>query len=217
MQTASLYVRKLVVGELQTNCYIVADPARKKALVIDPGAQAERILEALKEDSLSLISIILTHAHPDHTGALESVAQDAPVPLFVHSEDLSLLQDPFVGLSFGGKRPSRSLRELKTIEDKEKVSVGGFHFTILYTPGHSPGSISVYGEGHLFTGDTLFASGVGRCDLPGGDWQRLARSIRDKLLFLPPETLLHPGHGPDTTLDKERRCNPFVRQINAEE
>lgn len=212
-ETSPLFLKRLVVGELQANCYILADKDSREAMVVDPGEEGERILKAIEEDSLRIVSIVLTHAHPDHVGAARVVASEGEGSLLIHSEDAFLLGHSSVGISCTKEEEKINPSGLKMLEDKDKMWVGRFSFLILHTPGHTPGSISIYGEGRVFTGDTLFAGGVGRCDLPGGDWQRLKDSIQDKLLKLPPETVVHPGHGPDTTLEKELRSNPFIHEL----
>jgi len=212
-ETSPLFLKKLAVGELQANCYILADKDTREAMVIDPGGEGERILKVIEEDSLGIIFIVLTHGHPDHTGAVQALVSESGGSLLIHSEDAFLLGHSSVAMSCTKEGEKASPLRLKMLEDKDKLWVGKFSFLILHTPGHSPGSISIYGEGRVFTGDTLFAGGVGRCDLPGGDWQRLEDSIQDKLLKLPPETVVHPGHGPDTTLKKELRSNPFIHEL----
>ncbi len=212
-ETSPLFLKRLAVGELQANCYILADRDTGEAMVIDPGGEGERILKVIEEDSLGIISIVLTHGHSDHTGAVRTLASESKGSLLIHSEDVFLLRHSSPGMSCAKEGEKASPLRLKMLEDKDKLRMGKFSFLILHTPGHSPGSISIYGEGRVFTGDTLFADGVGRCDLPKGDWQRLKDSIQDKLLKLPPETVVHPGHGPDTTLEKELRSNPFIHEL----
>ena len=215
-EASPLFLRRLVVGELQANCYILADEAAREAMVIDPGEEGEKILKVIEKDSLRITSIVLTHAHPDHMGAARVVASESEASVLIHSEDVFLLRNSSMGIlcTKGGEKINPS--GLKMLEDKDKVWVGRFSFLILHTPGHTPGSISIYGEGRVLTGDTLFAGGVGRCDLPGGDWQRLKDSIHDKLLKLPAETRVHPGHGPDTTLEEELRSNAFIHEFGIE-
>lgn len=212
-ETSPLFLKRLVVGELQANCYIVADEASSEAMVLDPGGDGERILKIIEENSFRIISIVLTHIHPDHIGAAQLVASESGASLFMHSEDAFLLRNSSMSFSLRETEKKIDPSGLKTLGDKDKVWVGRFSFLVLHTPGHTPGSISIYGEGRVFTGDTLFAGGVGRCDLPGGDWQKLKDSIQNKLLRLPPETVVHPGHGPDSTLEKELRSNPFIHEL----
>ncbi len=212
-ETPPLFLKRLAVGELQANCYILADRDTGEAVVIDPGGEGERILKVIEENSLGIISIVLTHGHSDHTGAVRALVNESGGSLLIHSEDVFLLRHSSPGMSCAKEGEKASPLRLKMLEDKDKLRMGKFSFLVLHTPGHSPGSISIYGEGRVFTGDTLFADGVGRCDLPKGDWQRLKDSIQDKLLKLPPETVVHPGHGPDTTLEKELRSNPFIHEL----
>lgn len=188
---------KIVVGELETNCYLVWDEKGKlphEAIVIDPGAEGERILEAIKQYSLKIIYIVNTHCHPDHIGANDFIKQKTGAELLIHSADLFLLEDSLVNLS-----PKRLLKE------GDKIELGSFALEVLHTPGHTPGSISLYlkEENLLFSGDTLFAGGIGRTDLPGGNFKHLENSIRQKLLKFPDETVVYPGHGPETSIGKE--------------
>ena len=212
-EASPLFLKRLVVGELQANCYIVADEASGEAMVLDPGGDGERILKIIEENSFRISSIVLTHVHTDHIGAAQLVAGESGASLFMHSEDAFLLRNSSMSFSLQETEEKIDPSGSKTLEDKDKVWVGRFSFLVLHTPGHTPGSISIYGEGRVFTGDTLFAGGVGRCDLPGGDWQKLKDSIQDKLLRLPLETVVHPGHGPDTTLEEELRSNPFIHEL----
>jgi glyoxylase-like metal-dependent hydrolase (beta-lactamase superfamily II) len=212
-EISPLFLERLAVGEFQANCYILADQDTREAMVIDPGGEGERILKVIEDNFLGIVSIVLTHGHLDHIGAVQALTSQSGGSLLIHSEDAFLLGHSSVGMSYTKEREKPSPLRLKMLEDKDKLWVGKFSFLILHTPGHTPGSISIYGEGRVFTGDTLFAGGVGRCDLPGGDWQRLKESIQDKLLKLPPETVVHPGHGPDTTLEKELRNNPFIHEF----
>jgi hydroxyacylglutathione hydrolase len=204
-----LIVRKLTLGPYASNCYIVGDEATKEAMIIDPGAAAGEILRAVEKLGLKIKLIVLTHRHPDHVGAAAPVKKATGAPLAVHAECAKYLpqsesyvyEQPFEGVP----RPERIL------EDGDTIDIGGLHFKVLHTPGHTPCGISIYGEGHVFTGDTLFNYGIGRYDLIDGDYDALIKGIRTKLLTLPPETIVHPGHGPDSMITTEKRANPFLR------
>jgi hydroxyacylglutathione hydrolase len=204
-----LLVRKLTVGPYASNCYIVGAETTKEGMIIDPGAGAREILKAVDKLGLEIKLIVLTHRHPDHVGAAGQVKKATGAPLAAHAECARYLpqspdylyEEPFESVP----RPERILR------DGDPIDIGELHFRVLHTPGHTPCGISVYGEGHVFTGDTLFNYGIGRYDLIDGDYDALIQGIKTKLLTLPPETIVHPGHGPDTTIATEIRANPFLR------
>jgi hydroxyacylglutathione hydrolase len=204
-----LLVRKLTVGPYASNCYIVGSETTREGMIIDPGAGAREILSAVEKLGLKIKLIVLTHRHPDHVGAAGQVKKATGAPLAVHVECARYLpqspdylyEEPFEGVP----KPERILK------DSDTIDIGELHFKVLHTPGHTPCGISIYGEGHVFTGDTLFNYGIGRYDLIDGDYNALIKGIKTKLLTLPPETVVHPGHGPDSTIGTEIRANPFLR------
>jgi hydroxyacylglutathione hydrolase len=204
-----MILRKLQVGPIASNCYIVGDETTGKGMIIDPGAAPEEILKTVEKNGLHIELIVLTHRHPDHVGAAARVKDATKAPLAAHEECAKylpqspdyVLQEPFEG----APKPERILT------DGDTIDIGDLHFKVLHTPGHTPCGISIYGEGHVFTGDTLFNYGIGRYDLIDGDYQSLINGIKTKLMTLPPETVVHPGHGPDTTIATEKRANPFLK------
>jgi hydroxyacylglutathione hydrolase len=204
-----MIIRKLTVGPYASNCYIVGDEATKKGMIIDPGAEPKEILRVVEKLGLKIELIVLTHRHPDHVGATAPVKAALKVLLASHAECARYLpqspdyvyEEPFVG----SPKPERIMADGDTIE------IGSLRFKVLHTPGHTPCGISLYGEGHVFTGDTLFNYGVGRYDLIDGDYHALMNGIKSKLMTLPLETVVHPGHGPDSTIATEKRANPFLR------
>lgn len=201
---------RLPVGELQTNCYIFWDHFGREAVVIDPGAEPENILNVIIREKLKLIAIVNTHGHADHIGANHAVKSRTSACLYIHPADREMLTDPGknMSLSFGQTIVSPPADVM--LLDGDVLSIGPWNLTVLETPGHSPGSICLLGEGRLFSGDTLFAGSIGRTDIPGGDSGLLLESIRRRILPLPQETLVFPGHGPATTLEKEKSQNPFL-------
>lgn len=205
----SVIVKKLVVGPIASNCYIVGSEKTGEGMIIDPGADAYDILAAVEKARLRVVLIVLTHRHPDHVGAAAQVKQATSAPMAAHAECARYLpQSPsyvYEPPYQGAPKPERIL------EDGDTIEIGELHFTILHTPGHTPCGISLYGEGHVFTGDTLFNYGIGRYDLIDGDYDQLMNGIKTKLLTLPPETIVHPGHGPDSTIATEIRANPFLK------
>lgn len=200
----------LVVGPLETNCYLVYCGETRDCLIIDPGAEPEKIIKAIKENNLHPIALINTHGHVDHIGANLEIKNKFGLPLYLHQADLNLLQQAHKGeLSFFIQaKPSPPPDEF--LEDGQEIEFGHCKLKVIHTPGHTPGSVSLYGEGLLFSGDTLFNGGVGRTDLPGGDWSELQKSLKEKILSLPDETEVLPGHGPMTTIGREKAENPFL-------
>ncbi|MGQ9682574.1 MAG: MBL fold metallo-hydrolase [Anaerolineae bacterium] len=206
-----LRVLVLSVGPLQTNCYIARCDQGHDAVIIDAAGDADVILRAVREQRLAVRLIVCTHAHFDHVGANEAVRAATGAPIAIHRLDAAALTQPvqLFGFSLGGP-PSPPADRL--LEDGEVLTVGACTLQVLHTPGHTPGGISLYNAeaGIVFSGDALFCQGIGRTDLPGGDPDTLLRSIRQRLLTLPPETMVYPGHGPATTIGAERDCNPFL-------
>ena len=207
-----MILEKLTVGPFQENCYIVGDEATGTGALFDPGDEAARIALAVEQTSLEISQIVITHAHIDHVGAVAALVDEYACPVLMHAEAEPMLrqlpsQALMMGLRFG-KVPAVD----GYIEDEEVVKVGGLAFRALYTPGHAPGHLAFYSEeeGLVISGDALFAGSVGRVDLPGGSMEVLMRSITERLLTLPEETIVLSGHGPETTIGEERRHNPFL-------
>jgi glyoxylase-like metal-dependent hydrolase (beta-lactamase superfamily II) len=199
------------VGTLQTNCYIVYDNKTKECYIIDPGAEGEKIISFIREKKLKPIGIINTHGHIDHIGANRKIKKEFNIPLMIHSKDGSFLtgkQNLF--FSFFLNSQSSPPADL-FIEEGQKLRIGDCFLEVIHTPGHTPGSISLKSNGFVISGDTLFAGGVGRTDLPGGSWELLLKSIKTKLFSLPEDLIVLPGHGDLTTIKEEKEKNPFVR------
>ena len=206
-----MIVEKLEIMPFGTNCYIVGDEATKEGMIIDPGAEGSRILGRVKELGLNIKYIVLTHAHIDHIGALNEVVEATGAEFAVHPEDAKALaansqssMSPF----FSPQSPPPPDRLLN---GGDSIDIGNLHFIVLHTPGHSLGCICLLGDGIVFSGDTLFNFGIGRTDFPGGSYRQILDSIHTKLMILPDNTVVCPGHGPDTTIGTERRGNPFLR------
>jgi hydroxyacylglutathione hydrolase len=204
-----LIVKKLVVGPYASNCYIVGAEKTKEGMIIDPGANAREILDTVEKLGLKIKLIVLTHRHPDHVGAAGQVQEATKAELASHEECAKYLPQSasyvFEAPYKGAPKPGRILKE------GDSIAIGELSFKVLETPGHTPCGISIVGEGHVFTGDTLFNYGIGRYDLIDGDYDALIKGIKTKLLTLPPETIVHPGHGPDSTIGTEIRANTFLR------
>ena len=192
-----MILRKLVVGPFASNCYIVGSESTKEGMIIDPGAEADEILKSVEELGLEIKLIVLTHGHTDHMGALDKVREATGVEAAIHADDT------------GGRQEQPG--NLRLLKGGDTIDLGDMHFLVLHTPGHSPGSISLLGHGAVFSGDTLFNYGIGRYDLAGGSLSQLMSSLHTKLMILPDDTVVFPGHGPDTTIGAERQANPFLR------
>jgi glyoxylase-like metal-dependent hydrolase (beta-lactamase superfamily II) len=201
---------------LEANCYLLICPQTGEALIIDPGAEADRILEHVRASSCHVTHILHTHGHFDHIGATESVMAGLgkPVPLAAHPADVYLYsrEARAIGEPFGYEIPSDLLVPDQPLRDGDRVQVGDLQLQVIHTPGHTPGSISlICGTTCVFTGDTLFQHGIGRTDLPGGDEDAIYHSILTRLYPLAESLDVLPGHGAGTTIGEERRANPFVQ------
>jgi len=208
-----MILKMLTVGPFQENCYIIGDEASGVGAVVDPGDEAARIAMAVEQTGLEIGSIIVTHAHIDHVGAVAALVDEYACPVLMHAEAEPMLQQlptqaMMMGLRFG-KVPTVD----RHIDDGETLEVGALRLSPLYTPGHAPGHLAFYVEEEelILSGDALFAGSVGRVDLPGGSMELLMRSIEERLLTLPDETRVYPGHGPQTTIGNERVSNPFLQ------
>ncbi len=201
----------VVVGALETNCYLVYCEDTLECAVIDPGADAAKIIHKIADLGLRPVILINTHGHIDHVGANRDLKEKYDIPLCIHSSDSNMLENILasaIGSLLGAKKSPKPDRYL---EEGESVIVGNSHLKVIHTPGHSPGSISLMGDGFLVSGDLLFCGGVGRTDLPGGSWDVLEDSIRNRIFILPDETIVLPGHGPSTSIGQEKMSNMFIR------
>ncbi len=205
-----MILRSLVVGPFGSNCYIVGSEATSQGMIVDPGDEASRILDTVRELGLDIKIIVLTHGHIDHIGALGQVKEATSAAVAVHAEDVKLLQRRVQSLMFGVPEPAAPTPD-RLLKGGDSIDFGGMHFVVLHTPGHSRGSICLLGHGVVFTGDTLFNYGIGRYDLEGGSYNQLMNSLHTKLMVLSDDTIVYPGHGPESTICTERRANPFLR------
>lgn len=211
----TVQIARLAVGPLQANCYLFAAPVSRETAIIDPGGDGDRIVALIEREGMVPRCIINTHAHPDHTAANAALKERYGIPLWIHEADAPMLSQAgllraLTGFFFDDSPPPDRL-----LRDGDPLTIGAVELMVLHTPGHTPGSICLLyaGTGEvapvLFTGDTLFADSVGRTDLPGGSYDTLMESLKTKISPLPDPTRLFPGHGPETTVGRERRYNPF--------
>ena len=208
------------LGRCQTNAYVVEVPANDRQTsvsacwVVDPGESPEPLLNFLRDRGLKPEAILLTHAHADHIAGVDQVRAMFPkIPVLAHALEHEWFQDPQLNLSLFIGEPVSVSTPTGTLAHAQKISLGGIQFQVLHTPGHSPGSVTLHcaSEKFAIVGDTLFQNSIGRSDFPGSDPDVLMQSIKEVLLTLPGDTAIYPGHGPSTTIDKERRSNPFLR------
>ena len=200
----------LIVGPLETNCYLVYSQDSLECTVVDPGAEADRIFQLIAQKNLKPKLILNTHGHVDHIGANKDIKEKFNIPLYIHSADGPMLENVQQSemAIFLGAMDSPSPDHF--LNDGDKIKIGKSFLQVIHTPGHSPGSVSFLSDGFLLSGDTLFFGGVGRTDLPGGSWKEMESSIKNKILTMPDEMKVLPGHGPFTTVGQEKRANPFI-------
>lgn len=208
--TLEIFDRR-AVGPLACNCYIVGDPETNEAIVIDPGGEADELAAVIASKGLTVTAIVASHAHFDHILAAERLRELTGAPFHLHRADHPLLDwmETSVRIFLAADSPPPPAVDT-SVDDGDVLTAGAVELAVRHTPGHSPGSITLVAPGRVFCGDLLFAGSVGRTDLPGGDARALVKSIEDALFVLDDDTPVHPGHGPDTTVEQEKRSNPFV-------
>ncbi len=206
-------VFKIPVGPFEVNCYIVVNEQNAECFLIDPGDEPQKIIELIESKKLKPQKIINTHNHIDHVRHLYQVKEHFKIPFFIHEDDLPLLEAMKEQALFFGMDCSPIPEVDGFLNDGDTFEMDSQLVRILHTPGHSPGSISIYFRENVFVGDVLFKESVGRTDLYGGNYKVLMDSIQNKLLTLPDETVVHSGHGPETTIGDEKRRNPFLKDL----
>ena len=208
-------VRQFTVGPVAENCYLLRAEGSDRALIVDPGDEADRILAAVDELGVTVEGILLTHCHFDHIGAVAPVARETGAPVWCPQIEVPVLADIMSFVPFPGIGPYESYEADETVSGGERLDLAGHEIDVLFTPGHSPGHVtySIPDQGALFSGDVLFQGSVGRTDLPGGDWATLLESIRGLVEGHPEETTVYPGHMGITTLGAERASNPFLAEL----
>jgi len=197
-----MFVKMFTVGMMQTNCFLVGNTQSEEAVVIDPGfdsaSEAKAILKEVERNKFRVKYIINTHGHPDHTSGNKTMKEATQAPILIHEYDAPLLRNPLAD---------------KTLREGDVIELGEISLRVLHTPGHTKGSITLLSADAVFSGDTLFAGGIGKCDPPEGSFEEIMGSIKNKLLILPNHLKVYPGHGPATTIGEERRSNPFLQDF----
>jgi hydroxyacylglutathione hydrolase len=208
-------VRMFTVGQIAENCFLFRRDGSERAVIVDPGDEAERILHAANELGVTVEGILLTHTHFDHIGAVAPIAKATGAPVWCPEIETPVLADINSFVPWPGFGPYESYEADHTLRGGEKLELAGFEIDVIFTPGHSPGHVtySLRDEAAIFSGDVLFQGSVGRTDLPGGDWGTLLDSIRNLVESHPPETKVYPGHMGITTLGAERSTNPFLAEL----
>jgi glyoxylase-like metal-dependent hydrolase (beta-lactamase superfamily II) len=209
----------LATGPLQCNCQILGDEDSNTALVVDPGDDIPEIEQLLERRGLRVVKILFTHAHFDHIGRAAELKRSTGAPTWLHKLEIPVLESLDQQAAWIGVEPGEKVEIDHYYDQGDAVEFAGHELQVLFTPGHSPGSVSFYIPSleRLIAGDVLFRDSIGRTDLPGGNTQQLMDSIRDKVLTLPDETAVFPGHGPSTTIGRERRQNPFLESLSESE
>lgn len=204
-------VERILTGILSTNCYVAWNEQTKEAVIVDPAAYSKKLAEFLREEGLKPQAVLLTHGHFDHIMGLDALLEEYPVPVYVHEAEKGLIADPKTNLSLTYTN-GYVFEDATYVTDGQKIAAAGVTFEVLFTPGHTSGGCCYYAETEnmLFSGDTLFRCSVGRSDLPTGDETTLIRSIKEKLLVLPENTVVYPGHMAATTIQTEKTANPFL-------
>jgi hydroxyacylglutathione hydrolase len=207
-----MLIKSIVVGPLEVNCFVVADEKTKKAIVVDPGDEPDRIIDIIRGNNFIVEYIICTHGHFDHVGAVSDLKEQTDAKVLIHKDELEIYNAAKDMAAFWGYDLEPLPEPDVLVKDGADITVGDLNFKVFHTPGHSPGGICLYGEGIVITGDTLFAGAVGRTDFYGGDTNRLKESFK-RLMSLPENIRVLPGHGHETTIGREKRENMFSEEL----
>ena len=204
-------INQYVVGAVQTNCYFIINEDTKEVLIVDPGDAAKQLAQKVKDDGLTPVAILLTHGHFDHAGGAKALAEEFGIKIYEKKKEKRTLEDPEYNVSWMvGSSEVYSADEF--LKDEQELDLAGFHIRVLYTPGHTEGGCCYYFpyDNVLFSGDTLFCMSVGRTDFKGGSMSEIVRSIKEKIMVLPEDTTVYPGHNDVTTIENERMYNPYL-------
>ncbi len=205
-------VKKFLAGFFGTNCYLAVNDDTKEAVIIDPASLPENLTECVEKEGIQIRAVLLTHAHFDHIMGIDAVLERyGQMPVYVHEEDIRMLEDAELNLS-GGCGMAYTFTKGEAVKDGQVLTLAGLRFRVIHTPGHTPGGVCYYveSEGVLFSGDTLFEQSVGRTDFPGGSMSELVQGIEEKLFILPEDVHVYPGHMGTTTIGEEKAFNPFI-------
>ncbi len=208
---AAMYFKKLVVGPLNTNCYIIGSEKTDEAVIVDPGGEPEKIFRSVVKGNLRVKYIVATHAHFDHVGGVKKLKESISAPFLIHAMDLEILKHAVEAASWLNIHIDKPPEPDGFLDDGDLLEIGELRLKVLFTPGHSPGSLSFFFDKRVLTGDLLFYGSVGRTDIPGGSSESLLKSIEEKIIPLGDDVEVYPGHGPETTVGFERRFNSFLR------
>ncbi len=206
-----MLLKSIVVGPLEVNCFVLACEKTKEGIVIDPGDNVPGILDLIEEDGIRIKEIVATHGHFDHISRVKTLKEKLNVPFAIHEDDMFMVEGLVEIASFLDIDTDESPEVDRHLQIGEPLTFGNESLDVIHTPGHAPGNVSLLWPGHALVGDVLFAGSVGRTDLEGSDPAVLIQSIREKLMTLPDETHVYPGHGPFTTIGRERVTNPFLQ------
>ncbi|MDI6800588.1 MAG: MBL fold metallo-hydrolase [Thermodesulfovibrionales bacterium] len=207
-----MLIKNIVVGPLEVNCFIIADEISKKAVVIDPGDEPDRIMDIIRDKGLGVEHIICTHGHFDHVGAVSDLKKETGAKFLMHRDELEIYRAAKDMAAFWGFEMDDIIEPDDFVKEGDVIEVGSLSFEVFHTPGHSPGGICLYGEDIVITGDTLFAGSVGRTDFYGGDMNKLKESFK-RLMSLSEKTRVLSGHGPETTIGYEKKENMFSEEF----
>ncbi len=206
-----MIIETLKLGSYGANCYIVGSEKSKDVMIIDPGAESSKIKNIIKTKSYNPKFILLTHGHGDHIGGAKDLKKEFNIPVYIHKKDGNMLKDERLNFTKMMYKNGITLNADKFLEDGDKITLDNIKFEVLYTPGHTPGGISIKHKDVVFTGDTLFKGSIGRTDFPGGSYDQLIKSIKEKLLVLDEKTVVYPGHEGKTTIKYEKENNQFLK------
>jgi glyoxylase-like metal-dependent hydrolase (beta-lactamase superfamily II) len=209
----NMKIEKFVLGMVGTNCYIVSDEATKECFIVDIATYSPEMIGHIRKMELQVKGVLLTHGHFDHIMGVQEFVDEIPTTVYAHEEEAEYLKDPQLNFSISLGRREYTLNEVEFLQENQIFELAGFKIEIIHVPGHTSGGCAYYlpDEGVVFTGDTLFNGSVGRTDFPGGDSELLLSSIKEKLLTLPEDTKVYPGHVESTSIGKEKKVNPYFR------
>lgn len=200
-----MIIKRYQVGDYHTNCYFVINEGTKEAIIIDPGSEEDELIENIKELKITPKAIFITHAHHDHTGAIDAIRLNYDIPIYLNKKDEQMVAE---GKKFYGPLCS-DIKYINNIKENDEIDMAGLKIKCMETPGHTPGGVCYIIDNYMFSGDTLFAGSIGRTDMDGGDYDMLISIIRNKIQKLPDALFVMPGHGQSTTISDEKKYNPF--------